>query len=45
MARSPRLNPDVIRARLTVAADRLAERGDGEAGADHVGVQAGAAGH
>ncbi|MBP5918698.1 hypothetical protein F3K34_43730 [Streptomyces sp. LBUM 1486] len=28
MARSPRLNPDVIRARLTVAADRLAERGD-----------------
>ncbi|WP_045562717.1 hypothetical protein [Streptomyces sp. FxanaA7] len=28
MARSPRLTPDVIRARLTVAADRLAERGD-----------------
>ncbi len=28
VARSPRLTPDVIRARLTVAADRLAERGD-----------------
>ncbi|WP_328545434.1 hypothetical protein [Streptomyces europaeiscabiei] len=30
MARSPRLTPEVIRARLTVAADRLAERGDAD---------------
>lgn len=30
VARSPRLTPEIVRARLTVAADRLAERGDAD---------------